>query len=123
MPLFTYLKTYWNKSTKHHSEKIHCYVRMCFQSHHNCHLKKPMDKSEVKGDRNAEWGRDSSKLRNFFQQMHSSTTELNHIPILNKFFLENFTSLLVPTYDSLTLYTFISVCIFSILLLTQFTWC
>lgn len=84
---------------------------------------KPMDKSEVKGDRNAEWGRDSSKLRNFFQQMHSSTTELNHIPILNKFFLENFTSLLVPTYDSLTLYTFISVCIFSILLLTQFTWC
>ena len=55
------------------------------------------------------------KLRNFFQQMHSSTTELNHIPILNKFFLGNFTSLLVPTYDSLTLYTFISVCIFSIL--------
>lgn len=63
------------------------------------------------------------KLRNFFQQMHSSTTELNHIPILNKFFLGNLTSLLITTYDSLTLYTFISVCIFSILLLTQFTWC
>lgn len=123
MPLFTYLKTYWNKSTKHHSEKIHCYVRMCFQSHHNCHLKNPWINQKLKVTEMLNGEEILLKLRNFFQQMHSSTTELNHIPILNKFFLGNFTSLLITTYDSLTLYTFISVCIFSILLLTHFTWC